>query len=36
MIGRYYMDRREYTGAINRFKVVVTPLSDARGMSRRR
>jgi outer membrane protein assembly factor BamD len=24
MIGRYYMDRRDYTGAINRFKVVVT------------
>jgi outer membrane protein assembly factor BamD len=24
MIGRYYMDRRDYTGAINRFKIVVT------------
>jgi len=24
MIGRYYMDRRDYAGAINRFKVVVT------------
>jgi outer membrane protein assembly factor BamD len=24
MIGRYYMERRDYTGAINRFKVVVT------------
>ena len=23
-IGRYYLDRRDYTGAINRFKVVVT------------
>jgi outer membrane protein assembly factor BamD len=23
-IGRYYMDKRDYTGAINRFKVVVT------------
>jgi outer membrane protein assembly factor BamD len=24
MIGRYYLERRNYTGAINRFKVVVT------------
>lgn len=24
MVGRYYMDRRDYTGAINRFKSVVT------------
>jgi len=24
MIGRYYMERRDYSGAINRFKVVVT------------
>ena len=24
LIGRYYMERRDYTGAINRFKVVVT------------
>ena len=24
MIGRYYMDRRDYTGAINRYKTVVT------------
>jgi len=24
MIGRYYMERRDYTGAINRFKIVVT------------
>jgi len=24
LVGRYYMDRRDYTGAINRFKVVVT------------
>jgi outer membrane protein assembly factor BamD len=23
-IGRYYLDRKDYTGAINRFKVVVT------------
>jgi outer membrane protein assembly factor BamD len=23
-VGRYYMDKRDYTGAINRFKVVVT------------
>jgi outer membrane protein assembly factor BamD len=24
MVGRYYMDRRDYSGAINRFKIVVT------------
>ena len=24
MVGRYYMERRDYTGAINRFKIVVT------------
>ena len=24
MVGRYYMDRRDYGGAINRFKIVVT------------
>ena len=24
LVGRYYMDRRDYTGAINRFKLVVT------------
>lgn len=24
MVGRYYMERRDYTGAINRFKTVVT------------
>ena len=24
MIGRYYQERRDYTGAINRFKIVVT------------
>jgi outer membrane protein assembly factor BamD len=24
LVGRYYMDRRDYTGAINRFKIVVT------------
>jgi outer membrane protein assembly factor BamD len=24
MVGRYYMERRDYSGAINRFKVVVT------------
>jgi outer membrane protein assembly factor BamD len=24
MLGRYYLDRRDYSGAINRFKVVVT------------
>jgi outer membrane protein assembly factor BamD len=24
MLGRYYLERRDYTGAINRFKVVVT------------
>ena len=24
MIGRYYMERKDYTGAINRFKVVIT------------
>ena len=26
LVGRYYMERRDYTGAINRFKVVVTKL----------
>lgn len=24
LVGRYYMERRDYTGAINRFKIVVT------------
>ena len=24
LVGRYYMDRRDFSGAINRFKVVVT------------
>ena len=24
LVGRYYMERRDYTGAINRFKAVVT------------
>jgi outer membrane protein assembly factor BamD len=24
LVGRYYMDRRDFTGAINRFKIVVT------------
>ena len=24
MVGRYYMERRDYAGAINRFKIVVT------------
>ncbi len=24
MVGRYYMERRDYSGAINRFKIVVT------------
>ena len=24
MVGRYYMERRDFTGAINRFKLVVT------------
>jgi outer membrane protein assembly factor BamD len=24
MLGRYYQERRDYTGAINRFKIVVT------------
>jgi len=24
LVGRYYMDRRDFTGAINRFKLVVT------------
>jgi outer membrane protein assembly factor BamD len=30
MVGRYYMDRRDYTGAINRFKVVVTKYQTTR------
>jgi len=30
MIGRYYMERREYTGAINRFKTVVTQYQTTR------
>lgn len=29
-IGRYYMERRDYTGAINRFKVVVTRYQTSR------
>ena len=29
-IGRYYMDKRDYTGAINRFKVVVTQYQTTR------
>jgi outer membrane protein assembly factor BamD len=29
-IGRYYLDRRDYTGAINRFKVVVTKYQTTR------
>ncbi|HEU4659326.1 MAG TPA: outer membrane protein assembly factor BamD [Pseudolabrys sp.] len=30
MIGRYYLDRHQYTGAINRFKVVVTQYQTTR------
>ncbi|MFK8250249.1 outer membrane protein assembly factor BamD [Ancylobacter terrae] len=30
MIGRYYLDQRNYTGAINRFKVVVTKYQTTR------
>ena len=30
MIGRYYLERRDYTGAINRFKVVVTQYQTTR------
>ncbi len=29
-VGRYYMERRDYTGAINRFKVVVTQYQTTR------
>jgi outer membrane protein assembly factor BamD len=29
-IGRYYLDRRDFTGAINRFKVVVTKYQTTR------
>jgi outer membrane protein assembly factor BamD len=29
-IGRYYLDKRDYTGAINRFKVVVTKYQTTR------
>jgi outer membrane protein assembly factor BamD len=29
-VGRYYLDRRDYTGAINRFKVVVTQYQTTR------
>jgi outer membrane protein assembly factor BamD len=29
-VGRYYMDKRDYTGAINRFKVVVTQYQTTR------
>jgi outer membrane protein assembly factor BamD len=31
-IGRYYMSRRNYTGAINRFKVVVTRFPSSSGV----
>ena len=27
-VGRYYMEKRDYTAAINRFKTVVTRISD--------
>jgi len=30
IVGRYYMDNRDYTGAINRFKVVVTQYQTTR------
>ena len=28
LIGRYYLEKKDYTGAINRFKVVVTQIPD--------
>jgi DNA uptake lipoprotein len=34
-VGRYYMEKRDYTAAINRFKTVVTRIRP-RGMSRKR
>src|SRR5262249_53023984 len=30
MIGRYYLEKRDFTGAINRFKVVVTQYQNTR------
>jgi outer membrane protein assembly factor BamD len=30
MVGRYYMDKKDYTGAINRFKIVVTQYQTTR------
>ena len=30
MIGRYYLEKNDYTGAINRFKVVVTQYQTTR------
>jgi outer membrane protein assembly factor BamD len=30
LTGRYYLERRDYTGAINRFKVVVTKYQTTR------
>ena len=30
MVGRYYLEKRNYTGAINRFKVVVTQYQTTR------
>jgi outer membrane protein assembly factor BamD len=30
MVGRYYMDRKDFTGAINRFKIVVTQYQTTR------
>jgi outer membrane protein assembly factor BamD len=30
MVGRYYMERRDYSGAINRFKIVVTRFQTTR------
>ena len=35
-IGRYYLERREYTAAINRFRDVVGQVSRPRATSRRR
>ena len=30
MIGRYYLDKKDFTGAINRFKIVVTQYQTTR------
>ena len=30
MVGRYYLDKKDFTGAINRFKIVVTQYQTTR------